>query len=181
MRAASLVPMLVAGCTHPSPSVQAPPTVRFLSSDDIAILPDSGPLLWGRIAPRFPPRREEGGLPSVIVIVAYVVDTSGRTELATVSFLESPPRDPNELIPHGFRLSVCDFLRDARFKPATVGGQPQRALVIQPFVFHSDGAPPAPNVARYENAIRQMPPDEVFEWLAELPACDSRRGDSFYR
>ncbi len=173
--------VLLAGCAQASRTYSTASGPRFPQPEEIVILPDSGPVVRGRIPPRFPPRREEGGLPPVTVIVAYVVDTRGRVELTTVSFLESPPQDVNDLIPHGFRLSVCDYLRDVRFNPTTVDRQPRRALVIQPFVFTSTGSPPTPDAKRHEATFREMPRVELFEWLAALPACDRRRADSFYR
>jgi hypothetical protein len=172
--------LLVGACAHappPNPSSSEP---RFVAPEEIVILPDSGPLVIGQLAPRFPPRRAEGGLAPVTVIVAYVVDTSGRAEIATVSFLESPSRDVNDIIPNGFQRSVCDYLRDARFKPATADGQRRRALVIQPFAFAS-GAPHAPDVRPHREAMQSMPRADLFQWLAHLPSCDRRRADSFYR
>jgi hypothetical protein len=151
-----------------------------VAPDEIVILPDSGPRVIGQLPPRFPPRRAEGGLPPVTVIVAYVVDTRGRAEIGTVSFLESPPRDVYDVIPNGFQRSVCDYLRDVRFKPATAAGQPRRALVIQPFVFASD-APHAPDVRPHEEAMQSMPRADLIQWLTQLPTCDRRRADSFYR
>jgi hypothetical protein len=173
--------LFVAACAHAPPANPTASVARFVAPEDIVILPDSGPWVIGQIAPRFPPQREEGGFPPVTIIVAYVVDTSGRAEVETVSVLESPPRDVvNDVIPYGFQMSVCDYLRDARFKPAIAQGRRRRALVVHPFVF-AVGAAPAADVRGHVEAMRTMPRADLFEWLAQLPACGRRRADSFYR
>jgi TonB family protein len=61
------------------------------------------------------------------VVVATVVDTSGRAERGTVTIVEST--DP--------RLSewACDFAQQLRFVPATVGKRRVRAQGVIPYSF----------------------------------------------
>ena len=186
MACARPVPVTVPGSASRSTSESAPasataPADRFVRPEDIVIFPDSGPVLRGQISPIYPPMRPEGEMPAVSLILVYVVDTTGLVEIPTVSFLESPRRSPWEIVPDGFLRSVCDYLRDARFRPATVDGRFQRALVIQSFIFSQTRARPAHDFGPHVKALREMSRTEMFGRLGELPHCHPRRADGFYR
>lgn len=60
-------------------------------------------------------------------LVAFVVDTSGRADLASFTVEKSTAPEITK--------AVRDFLPSQRFTPATVGGCTVRQLVFMPFVF----------------------------------------------
>jgi TonB family protein len=102
------------------------------------------------------------------LVVAFVVDTTGRAEPRSISFVEpSAHRDLQE--------SVCDFLRDeARFVPRLSDGRLRRTLVFMPFAFTIGFAPtarPAADVKGYQERARTLPRDALVAELESRPHC----------
>lgn len=64
-------------------------------------------------------------------VTVFVLDTLGRVELESVSFLENPPS--------AFAESVCEYFRHVRYLPMRVGGIGKPALVVVPWVFSLEG------------------------------------------
>jgi protein TonB len=80
----------------------------------------------GSPGPSYPDMLRSAGVEGT-VLVEFVVDTTGRAEIATFKTLKSD----NEL----FSLAVRNALQRMRFLPAEVGGRKVRQLVQQPFQF----------------------------------------------
>jgi TonB family protein len=123
------------------------------------------PARLGR-GPRYPVRLRDRRVTGQLV-AAFVIDGTGRVELPSVSFVEPGPHPD-------FQKSVCEFLRDARFVPASSGGVPQRTLVFMPFGFSLSIAPPlgpAPNVRRHQTLARELPREELVAELEKRPHC----------
>jgi hypothetical protein len=78
------------------------------------------------LGPRYPRDREASGIHAAPV-VAYVIDTTGRIELETVSFLN---RSTPEIVD-----AVCDFLPTKRFVPFVVVDQKWRVLLVEMYGF----------------------------------------------
>jgi len=77
--------------------------------------------------PRYPRDQESMGI-NAAPVVAYVIDTTGRIELETVSFLNvSPPE---------FIDAVCAFLPAKRFEPFVVVDQKWRVLLVEMYGFN---------------------------------------------
>jgi TonB family protein len=89
----------------------------------------------GSVAPMYPPKLSALGKEGR-VHATFVVDTSGRVDMASVRVLASD--DP------AFSESVRDALGAMRFRPALRGGRAVRQLVEQRFNFRI--APPTPVV-----------------------------------
>jgi TonB family protein len=115
--------------------------------------------------PRYPIGLRDDGVTGQL-IAALVIDSTGRVEFPSISFVESAHPD--------FQKSVCDFLRDARFIPPRSGGVRQRTLVFMPFRFSLSIAPPLgpqPNVKVYQTRARQLPGEELVAELEKRPHC----------
>jgi hypothetical protein len=65
-------------------------------------------------------------------LVAFVVDTSGRADLASFTVEKSTAPEITK--------AVRDYLPSQRFAPATLGGCVVRQLVFMPFVFSGRGS-----------------------------------------
>lgn len=76
--------------------------------------------------PRYPRAREASGI-NAAPVVAYVIDTTGRIELETVSFLNSAPSDIVD--------AVCAFLPMKRYEPFVVADQKWRVLLVDMYGF----------------------------------------------
>ena len=114
--------------------------------------------------PRYPVGLRGGGVTGQLV-AAFVIDSTGRVEFPSITFVESA---------HAFHKSVCDFLRDSRFVPRRHDGVPQRTLVFMPFRFWLSTAPPlgpAPNVKVYQTRARELPREELVAELEKRPHC----------
>jgi hypothetical protein len=104
------------------------------------------------------------------LVAAFVIDTTGRAELRSVSFVERAS-DP------GFQTAVCDFLRQARFVPSRAAGVPRRALVFMTFQFSlkslesAEPPTPLPEMGRYQSLMRETPRRELFATLERYPHC----------
>lgn len=140
---------------------------RFPDPDRISVaLDDSLPRpLRTDVGPRYPRDLRAAGVTGELV-VAFVIDATGRAELRSVSFVE-PASDP------GFHAAVCDHLRQARFVPSHAAGVPRRALVFVPFQFWLGlaGPPPPVPMERYKRLVRETPPRELFAALERYPHC----------
>ena len=152
-RAAFSACVLLLGCAHGT-TTNASDAARYASTDEVVVAPESGVgprLTGGRIAmPRYPgdarARRIEGS-----PVVAYVVDTTGRIEGRTLTFLTSQPRE--------LRRAICDWIPEDRFDPLVVNGEARRALVVTSFSFLFERNPDAsakPN-ARRQGVCRSLP------------------------
>jgi hypothetical protein len=100
------------------------------------------------------------------LMAAFVVDTSGRVELPSITFVEPAHAD--------FQKSVCDFLRDTPFIPARRDGMPQRTLVFAPFRFTLSTEPPLgpqTNVNVYKTRARSLPREELVAELEKGQHC----------
>ena len=81
----------------------------------------------GQVAPVYPPELQARGV-SGQVIAQFVVDETGRVDVATFKVLESTDAL--------FASAVEAALPRMRFEPAVLGGRAVRQLVQQPFVFN---------------------------------------------
>ncbi|MFL5483953.1 MAG: energy transducer TonB [Gemmatimonadaceae bacterium] len=79
-----------------------------------------------RPGPRYPIRRDGRG-PIGFPVVAFVIDTTGRVEQQTVTFINSSPSE--------LRSAVCDYVRMLRFEPFDVGGAKTRVLLVRMYGF----------------------------------------------
>ena len=88
--------------------------------------------------PKYPENFPEKGVTGEL-IMQFIVDTSGRAELATVKDLwpSSRPRLTGEMGRYydAFRLAVVRSISRDRFEPARIGGCKVRQLVQMPFGF----------------------------------------------
>lgn len=80
------------------------------------------------VAPRYPDDARAAERTSAPV-VAFVVDTAGRVEPGTASFLNDPTAE--------FRTAVCAALPQFRFHPLVLDGQRQRVLLVQMYAFNT--------------------------------------------
>jgi hypothetical protein len=91
-----------------------------------------------RVRPRYPEDLPEKGV-SGNVIMQFIVDTTGRAEMATVKDLwpTSRPRLTGDKGKYyeDFRRSVIQSIARDRFEPARIGGCKVRQLVQMPFGF----------------------------------------------
>jgi hypothetical protein len=80
-----------------------------------------------RPGPRYPRDQESMGT-NAAPVVAYVIDTTGRIELETVSFLNASAPE--------FIDAVCAFLPAKRFEPFVVADQKWRVLLVEMYGFN---------------------------------------------
>jgi len=127
--------VLAVGCASARQSgtmVDAPSTSTYSWASAGVIVADSAiaqaPV--GRMAPRFPPEERARGVEAAF-ITAFILDTLGRVELPSISFLEDAPR--------AFAGAVCSYYRAARFAPARQNGAVSRALIVHPWTFGLSG------------------------------------------
>lgn len=100
------------------------------------------------------------------LIAAFVIDSAGRVELPSITFVEPARSD--------FHKSICEFLREGRFVPPRSGGVPQRTLVFMPFRFWLSTAPPLgppPDVKVYQTRARALPREELVAELEKGQHC----------
>ncbi len=95
------------------------PLFEFQVEKPVAQVPNTG-------APRYPDILKSAGVEGE-VLAQFVVDTTGRAEIATFKVLKAS----HEL----FGAAVKNALPNMRFYPAEVGGRKVKQLVQQPFVF----------------------------------------------
>ena len=127
-----------------------------------------------RVSQRYPDRARAANR-TAAPVAAFVVDTLGRVELPTASFLNDSDRE--------FRQAVCELLPQLRFEPFILDGQKWRVLLVQFYAFNTWQAPDSVGVARaralmherQENYARQ-PVAAVVSDLERRPHCDKIEG-----
>ena len=142
---------------------------RFERVDQILVAPESGSVKikvrgWGHIVY---PIAAAGRGAEAWPVVGYVVDTTGRVELRTMTFF--PPTPPAE-----FQKSICDWAYTVRFTPPLVDGQPRRVFFVQPFTFSRDkntGSRHVPDVKFVADELRGSPSGVAIARLEPLPHC----------
>jgi hypothetical protein len=119
--------------------------------------------------PRYPWAQQVRGI-TAVPVVAYVIDTTGRVELETASFLNSSPAE--------FVDAVCAFLPKLRFEPFIVGDRKFRVLLVELYGFttwkHLDrGGLKASQmlVAQSQEEFSTSPISRVVAKLDPLPHC----------
>jgi hypothetical protein len=120
-----------------------------------------------RAFPKYPRGLQERAITGAPV-AAFVIDTTGRVELETASFL-------NTSLP-AFAKAVCDLLPKLRFQPFIVGDQKWRVLLVEMFAFNNWPAPDsaaAALAAHSQEDFATRPIVKVVQQLASLPHCDS--------
>jgi Gram-negative bacterial TonB protein C-terminal len=102
---------------------------RF-SADQALPITGPEPLSLVRGAPPSYPADSRARGEEAALVVAFVLDTIGRVDPRTVSFLSpAPPR---------FRAAACDHLRRVQYQPMGAP-RPQRVVVVSEFVFAVEG------------------------------------------
>jgi hypothetical protein len=99
-------------------------------------------------------------------ITAHIVDTLGRIEPATVTFLGEPP-------PPEFRRAICDWSRTVRFGTPRIDGKTTRVLLLRGWDF-SVGTPsrrPPPSMLGFWSMLQHMTPADAASWLRQMPRC----------
>lgn len=154
------------------------PTVALRFSDPETITADPTGLRTDTSAqkaagPRYPLGAEERGI-SATPVVAFVIDTIGRVEFPTASFLNASPPE--------FRDAICVFLLDLRFEPFFVGDQKRRVLLVQAYDFNTSknrdsttlkAAAALATASQEEFAASPM--SSVVAGLDDLPHCNPER------
>jgi hypothetical protein len=119
--------------------------------------------------PHYPWEQQMRGI-TAVPVVAYVLDTTGRVEIETVSFLNSSPAE--------FVDAVCAFLPKLRFEPFIVGDIKSRVLLVELYGFttwkHLDrGGLKASQtlVTQSQEEFSTSPMARVVARLEALPHC----------
>jgi hypothetical protein len=101
-----------------------------------------------------------------------VIDTTGRVELESASFLNAANRD--------FANAVCDYLPRVRYEPFLAGNSKLRILVVQLHEFIAPG-PDSPEISeasqlqsRTEDEFMRTPVAAIVDELKKLPHCTPR-------
>ena len=164
-----LLASVFVGCRS-TPSARAVAGPRFSDSDRIVIAPDDSiailPSENGRPAsPRYPVAEREAGI-GAWPVVAYVIDTMGRIEPRTLTFLPPAP-------PRNFQTELCAWARLARFTPLRANGTARRALMVEPFSFEVSGGDrrPMPDPEPIRQRLRTLGPAAAIAELEPLPHC----------
>jgi hypothetical protein len=118
------------------------------------------------------PRALEPDMVSGALLDAFVIDTTGRVELSTASFLQAGTP--------AFERAVCEALPKLRYAPLVVGGVKRRALVAQVNMFVGGGGldPAVASAAsalhsRIEDEFASTPIVSTVTKLEPLPHCDT--------
>jgi TonB family protein len=148
-----------------SPSSQSAPTSRFPRPDELTIVtdPTKAPQPTNFVFPRYPTepraRREQAE-----ITAAFIIDTTGKVELPSITLLTSPNRE--------FDRSVCVFLERARY---TGQAKPvRRLLVATSFVFAITGEhplPPGPDPRALARSLDSLPRAELAARLTAERHC----------
>jgi hypothetical protein len=120
-----------------------------------------------RAFPRYPRGLQARGITGAPV-AAFVIDTTGRVEVETTSFLNTSRPE--------FTKAVCDLLPKLRFQPFLVGDQKWRVLLVEMFAFNNWPAPDSAAsalAAHSQENFATKPIGKVVEQLVLLPHCDS--------
>jgi hypothetical protein len=142
---------------------------RFTAVQQILIDVDTGIVALNatRGQPAFPqyPSDERSRYVEGHPIVAYVVDTTGRIEPRTLTFLVA--------VSPGFEDSLCEWRNRIRFHPVRVAGAARRVLVLQAFSFEIGTATKRapPDVEPFKKHLRAIGSDSAFGLLEGMSAC----------
>jgi hypothetical protein len=120
-----------------------------------------------RAYPRYPRALQEEGIVGSMV-VAFVIDTTGRVEMETASFVKTSRPE--------FVKAVCDLLPKLRFQPFLVGDQKWRVLLVESFAFNNWPEPDSGAsalAAHSQEDFSTKPIANVVDQLLSLPHCDS--------
>ena len=142
-----------------------------MAAEEILVAPDDSgvvavPGADGRpVYPRYPVAERQAGT-GAWPLVAYVIDTTGRIEPRTLTFLPPAP-------PRSFRDEFCIWAGRVRFSPARVGGAARRALFVQPFSFEVSGGErrSLPDAEPYRRRLRELGAVGAVAHLNSLPHC----------
>jgi len=139
---------------------------RLGDLDSVLVAPEPGPLPMLPVKPpQFPDDLRRNG-EEAIVVVAAIIDTTGRIERGSASFVRiTNPK---------FRQTVCTWLGQVRFEPPRDGDALRRALVFIPLAFEiaSDRSSAGePSVIGYQRTARSMSRDSLGAQLSRLPGC----------
>jgi len=153
---------------------QSPASTRFhdpagITADPTGLRPDT----TVRVSPPGPryPQSEEFKGRTAAPVVAYVIDTTGRVEFETITFLNSTPPK--------FADAVCAFLPKLKFEPFIVADQKWRVLLVQMYGFNTwrhldrsmlDAA--STLVKASQEAFSTLPISKVVARLDSLPHCE---------
>jgi hypothetical protein len=119
-----------------------------------------------RAFPKYPRGLQEKGITGAPV-AAFVIDTTGRVELGTASFLNTSRPE--------FTKAVCDLLPKLRFQPFKVDDHKWRVLLVEMFAFNNWPAPDSAAsalAAHSQEDFATKPIVKVVEQLVSLPHCD---------
>jgi TonB family protein len=116
-------------------------------------------------APMEYPRPVSGRYDEAEPVVAFVIDTAGRVEGPSISFVQSASQP--------FRMTVCRFLRGARYVPQPTSERPVRTLVVQPFIFSRQVGALRSGlmVDDWNRRVATSSRDDLFAYLTGLPHC----------
>ncbi len=124
--------------------------------------------------PRYPDR-DRAANRTAAPVVAFVLDTLGRVEMQTVSFLDDSRRE--------FQKAVCEVLPDLRYEPLVIDGRKWRVLLVQYYAFNTWQAPDSAGWARSRALMRErqeayatQPVAAVVPDLERRPHCDGADG-----
>ena len=106
------------GAGHPS-RFRDIAAVVLADSGEARSIPGTGYLRY--------PEQERSQSIEAALLIAFVIDITGRAEYETVSFIGAAPR--------GFLNEACLWLRSQRFTPVQREGTLRRALVVSDLVF----------------------------------------------
>lgn len=105
-------------------------------------------------------------------VIAFVIDTTGRVELKTATFLNRPRPE--------FAKAVCDVLPRLQFQPFLVADRKWRVLLVQMYAFTTLAVPDTARrlaastlAAQSQEDFATKPIANVIEQLMMLPHCDS--------
>lgn len=122
--------------------------------------------------PRYPQDLEHKQITGAPV-VAFVIDTSGRVEIKTATFLNDPRAE--------FAKAVCDLLPRLHFQPFMVGAQRWRVLLVEMYAFNTWAVPDtsgrraaASLVSQSQEQFATKPIEQVVKQLDTLPHCEGR-------
>lgn len=112
------------GCDVPGPQPSAAPDSGASPPSVAGEVETSARSLRGNPQPRYPRSLRTSGIIGRVV-VRFVVDSTGRADMATFQVIESPH--------DALTRAVRDNLPKMRFEPARIGTKPVRQLVVMPF------------------------------------------------
>jgi TonB family protein len=99
-------------------------------------------------------------------VVAFAIDTTGRIERGTMTFLQPVP-------PYAFQRALCDWSVSVRYAPPLVDGQRRRLLTVQPWNFSLGDRMSGrlPDMEPHMRYLRSVAPADAVAWLRGQPHC----------